>query len=64
MSSVLVDQVLRRCCLCCAELAGKGAEFFSGYIVLGFRMGLSAPVANRPSFEFSSSSERITERVV
>ena len=54
MSSVLVDQVLRRCCLCCAELAGKGADFFSGYIVLEIRMGLSAPVAGRPCFEVSS----------
>ena len=63
MSSVLVEQVLCRCCLfvvvCYAELAGKGAELFSGCIILGTIMGLSAPVADRPCFEFSSSSERI-----
>ena len=33
MSSVLVDQVRRRCCVFCAELAGKGPESFSGYRV-------------------------------
>ena len=45
--------------VCYAELAGKGAELFSGCIILGTIMGLSAPVADRPCFEFSSSSERI-----
>ena len=37
MSSVLVEQVLCRCCLfvvvCYAELAGKGPESSLGYIV-------------------------------
>ena len=30
----------------------------------GIRIGLSAPVADRPYFEFSSSSERTTKRVL
>ena len=39
---------------------------FSPYKILqvGIRMGLSAPVADRPYFEFRSSSERTTKRVV
>ena len=33
MSSVLVDQVLRRYfSVCCADLAGEGPEIFPGYI--------------------------------
>ena len=32
--------------------------------VLGIRMGLSTPLADRPYFEFSSSSEQTTKRVV
>ena len=42
----------------------KNANSFCLYSVLGIRMDLPAPMADRPYFEFSSSSERTKKRVV
>ena len=59
MSSVLVDQVLRRCCLCCAELAGKGPDFFTGFIVKA-RQLMSLTFVKLLQFVFSKIPATLT----
>ena len=42
----------------------KKWPIFNNKLLLAIKMGPSAPMADRPNFEFSSLSERTAKRVV